>query len=491
MQNAPGTARTTATPPAVTRQAGGLGWQRQYTGWLVMLDALIITVAAFVSQQIRFGTAGHELRGMSYTTLSAALAPGWVAVLAVSRAYEPRFVGVGSDEFSRVFDASVRFLALVATVSFVFKLDLARGYVGIALPVGTVLLLLGRLGARGVLHRLRREGRAAHRVIVIGDRRAAQRVALEASRNPYAGLQVVGACVAGDPTPLVIDDEHTIPVLGTPGQVIEALQRAGADTVAVAGGWSMGPGVIRQLSWELEGTGIDLLVSPALTDVAGPRISIRPVAGLPLLHVEEPEFTGVRRVVKGAFDRTLALALVVAFSPLLVATAVAIKLDSPGPVIFRQTRVGKDGSEFCVWKFRSMLDGAAGLRAELDNINEVDGLLFKIKQDPRITRVGRVLRKYSIDELPQLWNVLRGDMSLVGPRPPLPAEVAEYERDVHRRLLVKPGMTGLWQVSGRSNLSWDETVRLDLHYVENWSVVLDFHILWKTLGAVVAGRGAY
>jgi exopolysaccharide biosynthesis polyprenyl glycosylphosphotransferase len=253
----------------------------------------------------------------------------------------------------------------------------------------------------------------------------------------------------------------------------------------------MGADGVRRLAWQLEGSGVDLVVAPSLTNVAGPRITIRPVAGLSLLHVDEPEFTGFRRVFKTVYDRALALGILVALAPVLAVVALAVRLSSRGPVFFSQERVGQNGRAFRLWKFRSMYVDAESRRPQVEDLNESDGVLFKIRRDPRVTPVGRLLRRLSIDEMPQLWNVVRGDMSLVGPRPPLPSEVASYASEVRRRLLVKPGLTGLWQVSGRADLTWEESVRLDLHYVENWSVALDFMILWKTVGAVLHGRGAY
>jgi len=234
-----------------------------------------------------------------------------------------------------------------------------------------------------------------------------------------------------------------------------------------------------------------VLVSSAITDVTGPRIHLRPVAGLPLLHIEEPELTGARRLMKGMLDRSLALTGVLCALPLFVGLALAVRLTSKGPAFFRQTRVGVDGKEFTMFKFRSMVVNAEELKAKLEAQNEGKGVLFKMEKDPRITRVGAFLRKWSLDELPQLFNVLNGTMSLVGPRPPLPSEVAQYETDVHRRLMVKPGLTGLWQISGRSDLDWDESVRLDLRYVENWSLAMDLIILWRTVFAVLKREGAY
>jgi exopolysaccharide biosynthesis polyprenyl glycosylphosphotransferase len=265
----------------------------------------------------------------------------------------------------------------------------------------------------------------------------------------------------------------------------------GADTVAVTASGELTASRLRRLGWQLEDTNLDLVLAPALTDVAGPRIHTKPVAGLPLIHVEAPEFRGLRKVIKELVDRTLALGILIMVAPLCAVIAIAIKLTSRGPVLFRQTRVGRGGREFNLFKFRTMVTGAHAMRDILADRNETDGLMFKIRNDPRITPVGRWLRKWSLDELPQLLNVLLGRMSLIGPRPPLPEEVARYNGDVARRLLVKPGITGLWQVSGRSDLSWQDGIRLDLYYVENWSLAADLIILWKTIGAVVRGRGAY
>jgi exopolysaccharide biosynthesis polyprenyl glycosylphosphotransferase len=300
----------------------------------------------------------------------------------------------------------------------------------------------------------------------------------------------VGACLSGGGQQLNVVGEP-VPVVGSLSTVTQAMQEVRADTLAVAASPGINGEALRRLSYELEGTGVDLLVAPALTNVAGTRISIRPVAGLPLLHVDEPELTGARKLVKTGFDVSTALILTVLLLPLLLGISLVVGATSRGPVLFKQIRVGRDGDLFCVWKFRTMNHDAEARRAQLEKFNEHDGVLFKIRDDPRITTVGRFLRKYSLDELPQLVNVLRGDMSLVGPRPPLPSEVEQYEGHAHRRLLVKPGITGLWQVSGRSNLSWEDTVRLDLQYVENWSLGLDLMVLAKTVLTVIRGSGAY
>ncbi|MCA1822690.1 MAG: sugar transferase [Mycobacteriales bacterium] len=456
------------------------------------MDALAITLAAFVAAQIRFGATPARLGLLSYHVLVGLAAPLWVALLALNRAYEPRFLGVGSDEYKQVLNASVRLTAVVATVAYVFKFEIARGFVAITLPLGTLLLLVGRYVARRVLYALRKRGRCSHRVLVVGSGAEAAELTRRVMRERVTGFLVVGACVPGEVGQPLAHDLPSVPIVGTPGQLPSLLRRYGADTVAVAGNRVVTGPTLRRLAWELEGTGADLVVAPAITDVAGPRIHIRPVAGLPLLHVEEPELTGGRRLLKTGFDHVVATVLALLTLPLLLAIAIAIKLDSRGPVLYRQVRVGHLGQEFCVFKFRSMRTDADRMLAQLRSQNvHLEGPLFKMRRDPRVTRVGRVLRKYSLDELPQLFNVIKGEMSLVGPRPPLPVEVADYGYDVRRRLLVKPGITGLWQISGRSDLPWSETVRLDLQYVENWSLALDLTIIYRTIFAVLKGRGAY
>ena len=274
------------------------------------------------------------------------------------------------------------------------------------------------------------------------------------------------------------------------GNIVDVVQRCEADIVAVLACREMIGERLRDLAWTLEKTNTDLCVAPALLDVAGPRTTIRPTAGLPLLHVDHPEFNGARRLIKSGFDRVVAAIAIVLMLPVLAALALVIRLDDGGPPLFRQARVGKDGQRFTLYKFRTMVVDAEQRKAQLMAMNDGDGVFFKIHSDPRVTRVGRLLRRYSLDELPQLLNVLIGDMSLVGPRP-LPEETDSCGHQMQRRLAVKPGITGLWQISGRSDLPWDEALRLDVRYVENWSFMLDLQILWKTWSAVTHGDGAY
>jgi exopolysaccharide biosynthesis polyprenyl glycosylphosphotransferase len=382
----------------------------------------------------------------------------------------------------------VYFWGLVAIASYMVQFELSRFVLATAFLLGTALLLLGRWSARKVLHRARRRSSEwSHRVLVVGGREEVDTLVCELEREPYAGLKVVGACMpAGDDT-----TGSSVPVVGSLTSVPDAVARLGVDTVAVTASRGLTSGVLKRLGWDLEGAGVDLVVAPALTDIAGPRVHVRPVSGLQLLYVEQPEFTGPTWAMKEAFDRTVAALALAVLSPLLALIAVAVRLSSPGPVVFRQVRVGRDGKTFTVYKFRTMVVDAEKHLEALWELSEGNGVLFKLKDDPRVTGVGRLLRRLSLDELPQLWNVLVGNMSLVGPRPALPTEAERYGRSTARRLLVKPGITGLWQVSGRSDLSWEDSVRLDLYYVENWSFAGDIQILWKTLSAVVRAHGAY
>jgi exopolysaccharide biosynthesis polyprenyl glycosylphosphotransferase len=465
-------------------------WRRTYTHALVGLDALAMLAAALLGLVHRFGTT-HVVApgGLPYTFVLLCLIPAWLGVLAISGCYDARALGIGSDEFKRIANAAVRTLAVVATVAYAAKIELARGFVAITLPAAAVATLALRYAARKVLHRIRAGGGAGHRVLVIGCGEPARELITTLRKTPFSGLNVLGICMPGGRREDEFDD---VPVFGSLSNFAEALRRANADTVAVAHSPGITPKVLQSLAWELEGTGVDLVVAPALTNIAGPRINVRPVSGLPLLHIDEPELSGPARVVKGAFDRVGAVLLIAALSPVLLLSALAVRLTSRGPAFFKQVRVGRDGHQFLVWKFRTMVHGADRQHAAMQVAHDRDGhVLFKMKGDPRITRIGHWLRKHSLDELPQLFNVVAGEMSLVGPRPPLPSEVERYEHSVHRRLLVKPGLTGLWQVSGRADLPWDESVRLDLYYVENWSLAMDFMILWKTFGAVVRGAGAY
>ncbi len=461
-------------------------WVSSYLRAVVAADGICALTAGLIALVARFSDWAHVPQ--EYLIFTAALPVLWWTSLALARGYDERFIGTGSDEFRKVINAGVSLTAAVAIVSFITKSDVARGYVVVALPCATLFDLLARYGLRKSLHRRRRRGACMRRVIAVGHAAGVAHLIGELRREKYHGLAVVGACLTEG---TMLAEIAGVPVRSGVAHVPAAIAELRADTVAVVAGRELNGLRLRELAWELEATGTDLCVAPALMDVAGPRTTIRPVAGLPLLHVDHPEFTGVRWVIKGLFDKLAAISALLVLAPLLLGIALVIALRDGRPVLFRQARVGKDGHHFNVYKFRTMVVDAELRKAELAAQNNGNGLLFKVRDDPRVTRTGVWLRRWSLDELPQLLNVLKGDMSLVGPRPPLPDEVARYTDYVRRRLVVKPGITGLWQVSGRSDLSWEEAVRLDLRYVENWSLVLDMQILWKSCPAVFHGSGAY
>jgi len=478
---------TTAIGRPTTRSSSGV---ERYTLRIAVTDALVIVWAVIGAQLVRFGTSTTEADGpqttafgLDYAVVSIALVALWLLALRLHNAYDPRLFGHGPEEYRAVAAATVRLFATLAIVSYLFKLELARGFLLVALPFGLTGLFLARWIWRRWLGAQRAEGRLCDTMIVVGDRGHLAGL-IGALRNvPEAGFTIVGACCSDGTTPIA-----GVPIVGTEHQVAQVAERLGADVVACSGSWRLGSEGLRRLGWELEGTGVGLVLAPGMTQVAGPRILTRPVAGLPLLHVQAPTFTGPKRAVKTTFDVLGAFTIGLVLSPLLLVVALLIARDGGG-VLFKQTRVGQGGKPFLMWKFRSMVPGAD--RMDPAPQNDGAGPLYKLKADPRVTPLGRVLRRTSIDELPQLWNVLRRDMSLVGPRPGLASEVAKYEQDVYRRLLVKPGMTGLWQVSGRSDLAWDDAVRLDLYYVENWNLVEDLKILFRTVLAVVKRQGAY
>ena len=461
-------------------------WERTYLRRTAVSDCVCAWVAGALAAEVLYRSTGHlPLPDLIFTVLLPAF---WWASMALAGGYDSRFIGVGSDEFRRAMTAAASLTAGVAIVSYALKLEVARSVVAIALPCATVFTLGMRHLLRKRLHRQRGLGRCMRRVVVAGHMAAVADLVAFLRRDKHHGMAVVGACLA-DRT--AREEVAGVPVYGGMGAVPAAVDSFGADTVAVLSCPEMSGIQLRGLAWELEKSGTDLCVAPALLDVAGPRTTIRPIAGLPLLHLDHPELAGAKRVIKGLLDRLAAGLALIVLAPGFAVIALAIVIDDPGPVFFRQTRVGKDGRPFKLCKFRSMVVDAEQRRAGLETLNDSSGVLFKIRRDPRVTRVGARLRRWSLDELPQLFNVLAGDMSLVGPRPALPEEASRYGEHMRRRLVVKPGITGLWQVSGRSDLSWDEAERLDLRYVENWSLGLDLQILWRTWSAVIHGSGAY
>lgn len=464
---------------------------------LRVVDAFVVTWAVVGAYVLRFGIESSPVSSedaAAYSVFSVALIVAWWIMLGAWNSRQNRILGAGADEYKRVAAASLWLFGLIAIFSYVFRLETARGYVGIALPIGLAGLLLARWLLRQHLSVDRQRGSSMSRLMLLGGPGAVAHLTNQLTRSKDAGYLPVAAYTPGQQGNHWNESEHGLPNLGSVPEtscIIKAIERCGADAVAVSAGVQLHPQTLRQLGWELAARNVGLIMAPALTDIAGPRIHTQQVAGLPLIHVTTPSLEGGQRVAKRLFDLIVSGLLIVIASPLMAAVALLVKMDSEGPALFRQQRIGIEGVPFAMLKFRSMVVDAEERLEQLKQRNEGSGLLFKLRDDPRVTRVGRFLRRYSLDELPQLFNIFMGSMSLVGPRPPLPKEVDAYERDVRRRLLVKPGLTGLWQVSGRSNLSWQDSVRLDLYYVENWSLAGDLVIILRTVRAVFRSTGAY
>lgn len=464
-------------------------WEQRYRRSVIISDTV---ATAFVVAAIgnffgaRDAANWHEKWGiLAFCTELLVL-----GALAVSRSWSPAVLGQGAEEFRRLgrsmFTATV-VLALggIALTSRNIKL-----WIFVAIPAIALVTMTTRYLLRLSLHKQRKEGRCLRPVLAAGSPATVRDLISRTRKFPHLGWRVDGVCTT-DGRGIDGDQLDGVPVVGLLTDVAKYVEHDGYRVVAVTPDPHWTPDRLQRLAWNLEGSDAEMVVAPVLMEVAGPRLHVDAVLGIPLLRVSMPTFTGGRRAIKVVVDRVGAAFLLLLFAPLMALVGLLVVADSRGGVFYRQRRVGKGGREFTILKFRTMVVGAHKARAELADRNEGAGLLFKLRRDPRVTRVGAVLRRYSLDELPQLFNVLTGSMSLVGPRPPLPEESAAYGPDIRRRLLVKPGLTGLWQISGRSDLPWEEAVRLDLRYVEDWSLALDTVILWKTLRAVLYGQGAY
>ncbi|MGO4784638.1 sugar transferase [Cryobacterium sp. W22_MBD10_FK3] len=474
-------------------------WRTIYAGRMVITDLLVLIWVVFGVQIAWFGfeTADVAFRGsasdlgVSYTTVSVLVIAGWLAFLQVFGTRESRVLGTGPDEYKLIMSASMRLFGLLAIAAFLLHIDVARGYILLAFPFGTVVLVFSRWIWRQWLCAKRLDGEFVSRVLLVGSQTSTLHLARELGRQPAAGYLVVGACIPGGFDNSSLPGTE-IPVFSDIDELQAAMSSVNADTVIVTSSDELSPDRIRSISWGLEPGRQHLVVAPSLTDIGGPRIHTRPVSGLPLIHVEMPRYEGRKQFTKRAFDVLGSSVLLLALSPLICLIGLIVKFTSQGPVLYRQERIGMNGEPFNMLKFRSMTVNADEQLAGLLEVQgTLDSPLFKVRNDPRLTKIGGFLRKYSLDELLQLLNVLKGDMSLVGPRPQREGEVALYDTSAHRRLFVKPGMSGLWQVSGRSNLSWEDSIRLDLYYVENWSLAGDLVILWRTIRAVVSPAGAY
>jgi exopolysaccharide biosynthesis polyprenyl glycosylphosphotransferase len=415
---------------------------------------------------------------------------GWMVVNVLVGTYHRAHLGVGTTEYAKVLTAAGMTAGLIGIASYLTKFNLSRGFFVLIFLVGVPLLLLWRWTARRLVHRAHLRGHLLTKVLISGSAQHVDEVAAVLDRESWLGYRIIGALLPA--TQALTTTPRGVPVLGVSTDTADAALDHEADLVVFTEGAYPSSADFRRLAWDLEGHHVQMAVVPSLSDISSGRMMMRPVGGLPLVHVEQPQSLGASRSFKRVFDAVGATVSLVLAAPIMLVTAIAIKLHDGGPVLFRQTRVGRDGHLFQCLKLRSMVvDAEARLTAVTHLDNDPQSVLFKAQRDPRITPVGRFIRRFSLDELPQLFNVIRGDMSLVGPRPALPSEVRRYSPDVQRRLHVRPGMTGLWQVSGRSDLSWEDTVRLDLYYVDNWSIVQDVSIVVKTIHAVLRSQGAY
>lgn len=473
-------------------------WNNRTVRIIATFDAICVLIAAFAAQTARFFETDAILQieehQISYSLISIIVSFAWWLALWLSGSRSSNILGVGGEEYRRLIRASILLFAVLCLVAFTGALEVARGYVLIALPVGLALLLVERWTLRHQLVRKRR-GDARVRVMVIGDELSASHLIRKLNAAPQSGLSPIAAYLPEAPAADWIPELTSIPWRADGMEIDsirEVVRELAVDMVAVSTGHQFPPEDLRRLGWVLSEDDVGLVIAPPMTDIAAPRFHTQPINGVPLIHIAAPNMHGSTGAIKRITDIVLSGLAILLLSPLMALIALSIKLDRPsGPVFFVQERIGRNGTTFNMFKFRSMIPNSHELKDALMEHSEGNSVLFKMANDPRVTRVGRTLRRYSLDELPQLFNVFRGDMSLVGPRPPLREEVDQYEAPVHRRLLVKPGITGLWQVSGRSDLSWADSTRLDLYYVENWSVAFDLNILARTVQAVVSKNGAY
>ena len=456
-------------------------WKPKLRRNITTADILVLTVSITLILIVRFSDilkgplTNYEIRNI---VLALFVLLTWSFFLWFNGSRDINILGFGADEYKRLINASLLSFTSVAFISYIFKLEISRAFVLLVFPTGLLALFITRRFLRRKLLRERIKGNYNSRVLLIYSG-AVDPVEDRLEVANHSGFKIIHKINSSKE---VILDAKKI--------LLEA-EINNCDFILIGQSASMSAEEIRKLGWELEGTRISLAVAPAVIEIAGPRVKVSIVEGLPLLHLEQPVFKGFSKLTKRLLDIFLSVIGLILFAPLFLLTGVIIKIFDKGNVFYTQKRIGKDDSEFIVYKFRTMYEGSHEHRDQIMSNSGKDLRLAKLSVDPRVTKPGLFLRRWSIDELPQLINVLRGEMSLVGPRPPLGEEVSRYEISERRRLLVKPGLTGLWQVSGRSELDWEDSVRLDLYYVENWSLTLDLLIIIRTFAAVWRGEGAY
>lgn len=464
-------------------------WYVKYRRLLLIADTVSVSLSVFFTFAVLF-TASQPLAGAQYVTygwLAPMLVAVWVSALGAADTRSRDVVGTGLHEYRRTIIASLVLFGGLAVASYLFESSLSRALFVTTLPLGISLLVLERWLLRKLLHRLRRGGRALTRTMVVGNAVAVADVVAQLRRDVNAGFRAVAVHLT-DGSHRASSSVSNLPLCDS--QMFHTgLERGAWEAVILTDGLNREQ--TRRIAWRLENRPVQMMFVPRLIDVAGPRMQIRETDSLSLVHVDLPRFSGAKLAMKRAFDIAFSAIALLLLIPVFLVVAILIKRDDGGPVFFRQQRVGRYGEPFTIHKFRTMCLDAEARIDDLIAANGGAALLFKLEDDPRITPIGRFLRKYSLDELPQFWSVLRGGMSVVGPRPQVSREVAEYSDIHHRRLLIKPGITGLWQVNGRSELSMEDSIRLDLRYVENWSLVGDVTIVLKTVGVVMRPDGAY
>jgi exopolysaccharide biosynthesis polyprenyl glycosylphosphotransferase len=456
-------------------------WKPKLRKNLAFFDLLTLVFSISLIFNLRFpntwqsGLNDYELRNI---VLSLLVLVSWLFFLWFNGSRDTNIIGFGADEYKRLTNATLLSFTFIAFISYIFKLEISRGFVLLVFPFGLLLLFIVRRILRRRLLRARNQGRYLSRVLLLHSG-SSDPVEARLALAQHAGFSIVHKIVTAENIKFEIKE------------IVSNALSNNCDQIMVGQSALISAAELRKLGWALEATNIDLIVAPAVTEIAGPRLKVSNVEGLPLLHLEQPDFSGASRITKRLLDLILSIFGLIIISPFLVVIALIIKLFDRGSVLYFQKRIGQNNKEFTVYKFRTMYEGSHEQRAKIMAETNKDPRLAKDPQDPRVTKPGLFLRRWSIDEIPQIINVIKGEMSLVGPRPPLAEEVNKYEKSETRRLLVKPGLTGLWQVSGRSELDWEDAVRLDLYYVENWSLTLDILIIIRTAAAVWRGEGAY
>ena len=480
-------------------------WRYIYVAALVAVDVLVMLLSLVICFAFNPGAYDTVTRAMPIWAFLLAYCVIGLLCLAFAGAYHRHVMAEGYELYTKLINAAIFTIVLASCVAFMLNLQLPRTALIIAPLVGLVCELVARWMMRCLLHHHRRRGECKYTTVIVGSSEGINRTLRLMRRNSALGYMPVAVCpIAPDPrmddayvvTNFVADPDiegaDKLRVLSFGSRFARTIERMGVQEVYIADVLSRDSKLLHAMSLAIESLGIELAISVSLADVSGHRLHLRNSAEQQVLIASLPQYRTTTYVIKRIIDIVLSAVALVISSPIMLGVAIAIKLDDGGPVLFKQTRVGIHGKPFTMYKFRSMVTNAEEIKAKLAaESGQTDRFIFKLKDDPRITKVGKFIRKTSLDEFPQFFNVFKGDMSLVGPRPALPDEVARYGSLYSTRLLVKPGITGPWQVSGRSDLSQEQSEFLDVSYIENWSITGDLAILAKTVMVVFRGTGSY